>query len=121
MPGTYKYYYRPGYNSDKLLIEFISGVENENFLDDLFDALKESDPGITEQQDLWMNDEVLFRVSCSLGQFTLTKDVYGLAFIMANGNQACLKEINDLLLKDDRFEKIEVDFTGYNVTGERAR
>ena len=109
----YKYRYRPGYSSENFLIEFFSGVENENFLIDLFDVLKELNPKIIGQEDLWMNDEVLFTVNSKLGQVTLSKDNYDLAFIMANDNQSCIEKIATLLYKDNRFEKIEVDNGNY--------
>lgn len=105
----YKYHYRPGYGSDNLLIEFISGVENENFVVELFDALKNINPKILGHEDLWMNDEILYTIESTLGQFTLSKDNYDLAFIMSENNQACVEKINDILCKDNQFEKIEVD------------
>lgn len=109
-PIKYKYHYRPGYGSDSLLIEFISGVDNEAFGVDLFDAIKEINPQFVGQENLWMNDEILSTVNSDLGQFTISKDIWGLAFLMADDNQSCVFEVNNLLLNDNRFEKVEVDF-----------
>jgi len=114
-PIKYKYHYRPGYGSESLLIEFISGVENETFGADLFDAIKEINPKLQGRDDLWMNDEILYTVSSDSGQFTLSKDIWGFAFLMADDNQTCLLQINNMLLKDDRFEKIEVDFNEFKL------
>ena len=41
---------------------------------------------------------------------TFSKDIWDLAFILADENQTCISRINNLLLFDNRFEKIEVDF-----------
>ena len=108
--SKYKYRYRPEFGSENLLIEFISGVGNETFGIDLFDALKEINLKLFEQEDLWMNDEILYSVDSDLGKFTFSKDIWDLAFILADENQTCISRINNLLLFDNRFEKIEVDF-----------
>ncbi len=114
-PIKYKYRYRPGYGSDRLLIEFVNGVENEVFGTDLFDAIKEINPKLAGLDDLWMNDEILYTINSDLGPFTLSKDIWDLAFIMADGNPSCVLQINNLLLKDSRFEKIEVDFDAFKL------
>ena len=108
-PGKYKFYFRPAHDSENLLIEFISGVENADFGKDIFDAIKNISPKIIGQEDLWMNDEVLYSVDSTFGIFTLSKDVWNLAFIMNENNQPVLTKINELLIKDDRFQKIEVN------------
>jgi hypothetical protein len=110
----HKYCCRPAYGSNHLLIEFISGVEKESFLHDLFNALKEINPQLTKAEDMWMNDEVLFSINSSHGQFTLSKDIWDFGFIMSE-NQDCIKTINDLLLSDSRFEKMEVNFENYKT------
>jgi hypothetical protein len=111
----YKYHYRPVYGSDSLLIEFLYGVKNDTFGADLFEALKEINPQIVGLEDLWMNDEILYSVDSDLGQFTLSKDIWDLVFLMADDNQNCVHYINNLLLNDNRFEKIEVDFNNYKM------
>jgi len=113
--APYKYHYRPGYSSANLLIEFISGIENETFITDLLDSIKSIKPEVVGLNDLWMNDEVLYSVSSYLGEFILSKDIWDLAFIMADDNQTCIDKINELLIADTRFEKIEVDFNDYKL------
>ncbi len=112
-PIKYKFHYRPGYGSDSLLIEFINGVENESFGTDLFDAIQEIKPKLEGREDLWINDEILYTINSDLGQFTLSKDIWDLAFLMADDNQSCVLQIHNLLLNDNRFEKIEVDFNDF--------
>ena len=114
-PARYKYHYRPEYGSTNLLIEFISGVENDTFMNDLFDAIKIIKPELIDLQDLWMNDEVSYSIHSNLGDFILSKDIWDLAFIMAEHNQTCIARINELLLADNRFEKIEVNFDNYKL------
>ncbi|MFZ4475390.1 MAG: hypothetical protein ACOYPR_09380 [Saprospiraceae bacterium] len=114
-PIKYKYRHRPGYGSDRLLIEFVSGVENEAFGADLFDAIKEINPKLAGREDLWMNDEILYTINSDLGQFTLSKDIWDFVFLMADDNQTCILQINNLLLHDNRFEKMEVDFNDFKL------
>lgn len=111
----YKYRYRAGYGSDRLSIEFVVGVENEAFGADLFDAIKEINPKLAGREDLWMNDEILYTTNSDLGQFTLSKDIWEFVFLMADDNQTCILQINNLLLNDNRFEKIEVDFNDFKL------
>ena len=111
----YKYHCRPKYGSENLLIEFMSGVENEAFGTDLLDAIKEINPQLVQKEDLWINDEILYTINSDLGQFTLFKDIWDFGFIMSDDNQSCVSQINDLLLSDNRFEKIEVDFNDYKL------
>lgn len=114
-PAKYKYHYRPEYGSNRLLIEFITGVENKGFDNDLFDAINEIEPILIEEVELWLNDEILYIIKSNLGQFTLSKDIWNFAFIVANDNQDCIFKINNLLLSDNRFEKVEVDFNDFKL------
>lgn len=109
----FRYHYRPGYKSDKLLIEFLTGVDDADFIPSFMNAICELNPQLTGTLDLWMNDEVQLEFNSSLGAFTFSKDIWGFAFLEANKNQECLKKINSLLANNDRFEKEEVDFDKY--------
>ena len=117
----YKYRYRPVYGSNSLLIEFVNGVEKETFGTDLFDAIKEINPKLAGREDLWMNDEILYTINSNLGQFTLSKDIWDLVFLMADDNQSCILQINNLLLNDNRFEKVEVDFNDFKLNENASR
>lgn len=113
--APYKYHYRPGYSSANLLIEFISGIENKTFIIDLLDSIKSIKPEVVDLNDLWMNDEVLYSIVSNLGEFSLSKDIWDSAFIMADENQTYIAKINKLLILENRFEKIEVDFENYKT------
>ncbi|KIQ21431.1 hypothetical protein RT99_11560 [Flavobacterium sp. MEB061] len=109
----YKYYLRPGYKSQDLLIEIFSGAEDECFLTDLLDSISEINPKVDKMNDLWMNDEIEIEVSSDIGLFYVSKDIWDLAFIMSDNNQECINKINLILLKDKNFHKAEVNFEDY--------
>lgn len=109
----YKYYLRPGYQSQNLLIEVFYGAENETFVSDFLSSIEEINPQLIDALDLWMNDEVLITYDSEIGKFTLSKDIWGFAFIMAEDNQNSIIEINSILEKSALFEKVEVDFEKY--------
>lgn len=118
MTNTYRYYYRPEYHSERLLIEFISGVERDSFVHDVLDAIKSIHPTLSGVTDAWMYDEFFLTVVTDCGTFTLSKDIWDLGFILSKESQACLALINSLLENDSRFEKLEVDFEKYRSKGE---
>jgi hypothetical protein len=109
----YGYHFRPAYGSPLLLIEIFRGADSDDFLTDFLDAVKEVNPIVTSVEDLWMNDEVMLDVQTNMGMFTLSKDTWGFAFLMADSNQPCLMTIDLLLQNDNRFEKIVIDFDKY--------
>lgn len=109
----YQYYFRPGYQSKELLIEVFDGAENESFVSDFLNAISELNPKMIDILDFWMNDEVLITYDSDVGKFTLSKDIWSFAFIMAENNQSGLALINSVLEKGNLFEKVEVDFERY--------
>jgi hypothetical protein len=111
----YIYRFRPGYGSDKLLIEFVKGVNKDTFLTDLKAALSQIEMKIDSIEDLWMNDEVLFNVTSLEGEFILSKDIWDSAFIMSDENQECLNRINEVLNKNELFVREEVDYSEYEM------
>jgi hypothetical protein len=111
--GPYKYHYRRWLGSDKLLLEFISCVENDSFLMDILDALKSITPKITGYPEACMSDDIIYLIDSQNGKFTLSKSPWGHATIFADDNQDCISSINNILLEDIRFKKIEVNFNDY--------
>lgn len=109
----YQYYFRPGYQSEELLIDIFGGAEKESFFPDFMEAIKEIKPKMNDILDLWMNDEVLMTIDSDAGTFTVSKDIWGLAFIMADNNQEGLQRINSILEQSQQFEKVDVDFENY--------
>lgn len=111
--SIYKYHFRPGYQSDDLLIDVFDGAERVTFIQDFMSAINELKPKMIDIVDLWMNDEVLMTIDSEAGQFIISKDIWGFAFVMAENNQNCLVKINSILENAEMFEKIEVDFENY--------
>lgn len=109
----YQYFFRPGYKSKDLLIEVFDGAEKESFISDFLNAISELNPKMIDILDFWMNDEVLMTYDSEVGKFTLSKDIWGFAFITADENQEGLIRINSILKNSELFEKIEVDFEKY--------
>jgi hypothetical protein len=109
----YTYHLRPGYGSDKLLLEFFLDSSDTDFLNDLFTTLKDIGPKIETVENWWMNDEVLLHVSSDKGEFLFSRDVWDFAFILADNNQSCIKLIDEMLNNSSWFKKEEVDFGKY--------
>ena len=114
----YKYHLRPGYGSKNLLIEVFYGAEHEPFLTDIFKALDSIHPVVHHLSDLWMNDEILMDITSDAGPFTLSKDIWGLAFLLADENQSGIQEIDAILQRNDQFQKVEVDDELYRLKGD---
>jgi len=113
LPKPYQYLLRPGYGSDKQLLEFNLDRTDTDFEKDLFTALQEIHPTVESTEDLWMNDEVLIRISSDYGDFILSKDTWDFGFIMANDNQPCILKIDEVLMKNNWFEKGITDVEKY--------
>ena len=113
MGKPYLYHLRPGYGSDKLLLQFFLDGDDVAFNNDLLATLQDINPKIDLVEDLWMNDEVVFHISSKHETFYLSKDIWGFAFIMAENNQLAIKIIDEILSRSDLFEKEEVDFDNY--------
>jgi len=101
----YKYTIRKGHNSQELLIEFSISDDEKLFTDFLIQALKPLNANVKESTDLWMNDEVILTIRSDIGQFDLSIDNWGFAFIMAENNQAAIPQIDMCLNSNDLFVK----------------
>lgn len=101
----YTYIVRPGYGSDELLIEFINGPEKQSFFTDLKTALDKLDLIIESTEDIWMNDEIFLNITSNVGKFILSKDIWDLAFIMAEENQEAIKSIDQQLNNNKLFNR----------------
>jgi len=109
----FTYRYRPCYGSSKFLIEFENGVEDPDFFATFMEAIGEIHPVVTGSTDLWMNDEFQLHFTSALGAFTFSKDIWDFAFVEANDNQECLKEIDVLLSSSSRFERAKINLGDY--------
>lgn len=111
---------RPGYGSKNLLIEFTSGPEKTSFVTEITQALSDIDMAITATTDLWMNDEILYAAYTKEGYFTLSIDIWGFAFIIADENQKLIHTIDQILQSNPTFHKEIVDFKRYESLPKKA-
>jgi hypothetical protein len=109
--AKYIYRLRPGYHSQKLLIEIYKGADKEYFLNDLLDALGPLQPRLRKEHSL--PDEMLYCVKSDAGSFTFSIDNWGIAFMMDADNEQCMNTLKALLENDTRFQRSEVDFSKY--------
>lgn len=95
------------------MLEFFAGLENEDFLDDVLQAITEIQPKLLDAQDIWMNDEIMLTYQSTQGDFLISKDIWDFAFIMTDNNQPVLYKIDQLLQQHPKFTKVAMDFTAY--------
>ncbi|MBL0911818.1 MAG: hypothetical protein IBJ09_05545 [Bacteroidia bacterium] len=110
----YTYLFRPVYGGDTLLLEFYAEGGFEDFINTLFEVLGPLEPVIVKSE-LILQDEMLFTVHSTMGEFTLSKDPWDLVFILSDEHQDCLHEADRLLQLDGRFVKEEADFEAYRL------
>lgn len=113
--NPFQYCLRLGYGSVNLLLEFFLGSQDADFDKVLFKVLESINPKVDAIEDLWMNDAILLQVSSDVGKFTISKDVWGFVFIMADENQHCIMRIDEVLGNSELFEKREVNYAEYKI------
>lgn len=99
------YYYRTAYNSGEAMIEFFQGTGRDGFFRNVFSALRSVHPMIRNIGELWTNDEMVVNVDSDLGDFTVSKDISELSFIMSRRNAACIEKIDQLLAANPMFKR----------------
>ncbi|NHF60876.1 hypothetical protein FK220_016095 [Flavobacteriaceae bacterium TP-CH-4] len=116
MDDKYRYKLRPGYGSEKLLLEFDAVETPEYFLLELVNMLSLCGFEQMGTIDLWMNDEILIGMRSTNGTITLSLNIWGMIFIVGNHNQQDILRIDELLALSQAFEKQEVDFSAYRIS-----
>ena len=81
---------RPGYGSNKLLIEFEKGSGSKEMLIALKETLSSIGVKAKEKEDLWLNDEVAYHMNSDLGEFEISINIWDHVFIMAMENQKAI-------------------------------
>lgn len=109
--SIYLYRIRPGYGSDKLLIEFISSPENEGFSEVLKSLFKDCNINIIKKENSF--DDIVYDLLSSYGSFEMSIDSWGGVFIHADENQDFINYLDGKLSASKFFEKQEVDFSRY--------
>ncbi len=111
----YKYRVRPGYGSDKLLIEFLSDTGNKNFISTFKNVLSVCNAHSKKKIDLWFNDELIYNMDSDFGKFEISTDNWGNLFIIAEENQKAINLLDEIISKNDLFMKEEVNFEDYRL------
>jgi hypothetical protein len=106
----YRYQVRPEHGSTKLLIELLPKTADQTFFDELLLVLRQVNAKVADVHDVWMNDEVWLSFDSDVGPFLVTKDIWGLVFIMASENQAAILRIADALRANPQFQSEVADF-----------
>jgi hypothetical protein len=105
--SKYQYYKRQGYGSSDFLIQFISDVADESFLQDLINTLSEINLKLTDYVDVWYNDEIQLFIKSDIGEFILSKDIWDFAFITSEQNNTLINSIDSILSRSNRYEKLD--------------
>lgn len=109
----YSYKLRPCFGSKELLLELDGKDSVDALQQDIFKILQEAGFTLNSVGDLWVNDELMFEYTSEKGMITITRDIWGLFFIVGNDNQSDILKIEHLLSKNTVFEKLVVDFSDY--------
>ncbi|QCW99066.1 hypothetical protein FGM00_02640 [Aggregatimonas sangjinii] len=111
----YTYRLRPGYGTDRLLIEFNGLEDPEYFLFEILHMLGLAGFKSKEMLNLWMNDEIQVNLSSQNGPILVSLDIYGLVFIVGNNNQKDILRIDELLQKSGAFVKNDINYSSYRT------
>ena len=106
---TYKV--RPGYRSEKLLIEFGPDSSDKRFVSDLRSVLAENGLKRTRKQDLVLAFNDTYDSPC--GPFDLYSDEWGFVSVGADENQDAIHCVDHILSESGRFRKEEVNYEDY--------
>ena len=110
----YSYKLRPTYGLGEMLIEFFE-LDQDVLINDLIKLFSNKGFDIGETEEVWMVDEVWTTVNSKTGKFTIIKDTYGFVFLMASDTFEVIYEVDEILEKNDHFEKEEVNFDDYKL------
>lgn len=75
--------YRQEFNSPNMLIEIAVKEETNDLILHTLETIWELNPILKIKEDLWMNEEYLFTYSTTQGEFQVSIDIWGFAFILS--------------------------------------
>ena len=106
---TYKV--RPGYGSEKLLIEFGPDSSDKHFISDLKSVFAENNLIPKSTQDLIFSWLTTFDSPC--GPLEVDNDEWGFVFVHAGENQDAINYMDRILSGSGLFQKEEVNYEDY--------
>jgi hypothetical protein len=104
---------RPGYHSKELLLEFRQGSGTDEMIVAMKSVLAVVNAKAAETTDLWQNDEIIYKMTSSIGEFDISSSNYGCIFILAPNNQDAIKKLGECFAGSDSFQQEVVDFSLY--------
>ncbi len=113
----HKYKVRPGYGSDKLLIEFGMVGTDKQFASALHSVLKSNDVKAGKREDFIFLERA--NMTSPAGPFRLEGDEWHFVWIHAQDNQDAIHFMDRILQESGLFEKEEVDFNEYAQSSRR--
>lgn len=111
----HSYKIRPGYGSDKLLIEFGSSSSDEQFIADLKALFAAHECRKQSTEDMVFCMTITF--DSPSGLFQMDHDEWGFVFLQADRNQAAIHYLDEVLQSSGRFKREQVDFRDYAQRG----
>ena len=110
--SVFEYCVRPGYGSQNLLIE-LNRSNDEGFAEAFRSVIAKVNAVVEQKEDLWVNDEMIYRMTGDYGRFEVSNTPWGVAFIIADDNQEAIHCLDRHLQESELFGKVEVDFSEY--------
>ena len=107
----YRFRVRPGYGSDKLLVEFMSDSTDAPFVEALRSVFSAN--GVESErkvQSIFHHESFMHS---SAGPFVVVHDEWCQIWVHADDNQAAISFVDGILVASGRFEKEAVDFRQY--------
>ncbi|MBN2293739.1 MAG: hypothetical protein JXM70_15030 [Pirellulales bacterium] len=113
----YRYRIRPGYGSDKLLVEFMHDSSCKDFTDALLSVFSTNGVKAKHKRDLVFLYIVI--MDSPVGEFELDYDEWDSIWVHAEDNQDAIIFIDRILAESALFQKEEVDFKDYTLPKSR--
>jgi hypothetical protein len=85
--------------SNRPIIEFDTSSRGSELIRNLKDVLQSIDLKILNKEDLWMNDEILYSCSSTIGNFQISSDTYDCIFTLSDTAKVVYK-LSEVLNKD---------------------
>lgn len=110
---------RPGYNSQKLLIEFYGDHRSDSYpnvpslLAKGLQAKQHKHPTLDTARICISTDELISWWCYENGAYELDDDIWGLFIHAADNNAKIMSDVEKILLASGEFEKQVVDFSEY--------
>jgi len=107
----YRYQVRPGYGSEKLLVEFLHDSSDDGFVAALRSVFSANGVKTKEEKDLIFMVTII--MDSPVGSFAIDHDEWDMIWIHAEENQNAIQFVDHILSRSGQFQKEEVDFNKF--------